>query len=129
LVNLLTLVIKGIDEKKLREFKAEAIRRGLKLSQAFEEAIELWLNKREVVGEADANNIAYERERHRLKKHHGKYAVFANGGLIGVYDTLEEVAEALKRLSPRPRHSIVVRIGVDDAARGDMEWWGGSISQ
>jgi hypothetical protein len=125
----LTLVIKGIDEKRLREFKAEAIRRGLKLSQAFEEAIWLWLNKREILGEADANNIAYEREKHRLKKYHGKYAVFAQGELIGIYDTIDGVTEALKKLSPRPKHAIVVRIGVDDISRGEMEWWGGSISQ
>jgi len=37
----MTLVIRKIDEKKLRGFKAEAIKKGLTLSQALEEAIEL----------------------------------------------------------------------------------------
>jgi len=121
----LILVIRGVDNKKLREFKAEAKRRGLSLSQALEEAIELWLKK----VEADENNAAYEREKNRLKEYYGKYAVFAYGRLLGVYETLEDVTETLKKLSPRPRHSIVVRIGIDDAARAKMEWWGGSLSK
>jgi len=39
----MTLVVKKMSERKLREFKAEAVRRGLTLSQAIEEAIDLWL--------------------------------------------------------------------------------------
>jgi hypothetical protein len=121
----LILVIRGVDNKKLREFKSEAKRRGLSLSQALEEAIELWLEK----VEADENNAVYEREKNRLKEYYGKYAVFAYGRLLGVYETLEDVTETLKKLSQRPRHSIVVRIGIDDAARAEMEWWGGSLSK
>ena len=58
----MTLVIKRVDERKLREFKAEAVRRGLTLSEAFEEAIELWLSARPLFSEEDANNAAYLRE-------------------------------------------------------------------
>ena len=123
----MTLVVKKIDERKLREFKAEAVRRGLTLSQALEEAIELWLSSRQAWTEADANNAAYAREKQRLlREHKGSYAVFAHGRLIGIYRTLEEVSAALRSLEERPRHAVVVKVG-EDAPRA-LEWWGGSIS-
>ena len=54
----LVLVVKRIDERKVREFKAEAIRRGLTLSKAIEEAIDLWLPSKNtyVYGEVEVNN-------------------------------------------------------------------------
>lgn len=123
----MTLVIKKIDERKLREFKAEAVRRGLTLSRALEEAIELWLSQKPAWSEADANNAAYAREKGKfLKEHAGKYAVFAHGRFIGVYSTLEGVISALRALDERPRHAVVTKIG-EDASRV-LEWWGGSIS-
>ncbi|MQL56298.1 hypothetical protein [Acidianus ambivalens] len=53
---------KKIDEKKLREFKAEAIRRRLTLSEAINQAIDLWLNK------VSAEDSEVERERELNKK-------------------------------------------------------------
>ncbi|MEM2475537.1 MAG: hypothetical protein QW407_06395 [Thermofilaceae archaeon] len=123
----MTLVIRKIDEKKLREFKAEAMRRGLTLSQALKEAIELWLSQKPAWAEPDANNAAYARERQKLlKEHRGKYAVFAHGQLVGVYASLNEVIAALRELEERPRHALVAKIGEDIAEV--LEWWGGSIS-
>ena len=121
-----TLVIKGADERKLREFKAEAVRRGLKLSEALEEAIELWLNAKPLLDEVDANNLAYLRAKRQLKGHEGKYAVFAFGKMIGVFESLEDVSKALRSLEPKPKHAVVAKIGVDKP--GELEWWGGSIS-
>lgn len=121
-----TLVVKGADEKRLREFKAEAIRRGLRLAEALEEAIELWLSAKPLLDEVDANNLAYLRARRRLEGQQGKYAVFAFGRLIGVFESLEEVSRALRSLEARPRHAVVVKIGVDKP--GELEWLGGSIS-
>ena len=123
----MTLVIRKIDEKKLREFKAEAMRRGLTLSQALKEAIELWLSQKPAWAEPDANNAAYARERQKLlKKHRGKYAVFTHGQLVGVYASLNEVIAALRDLKERPRHALVAKIGEDIAEV--LKWWGGSIS-
>ncbi|ABL78964.1 hypothetical protein [Thermofilum pendens] len=119
----MTLVVKKVDERKLREFKAEAIRRGLTLSQAIEEAMDLWLSSRLLLTEADANNEAYAREKERLlKEHRGMYAVFAHARLVGVYATLDEVIAALKGI--RPKHAVVVKVGEDKG--GELEWWGGS---
>lgn len=122
----MTLVVKGADERKLREFKAEAVRRGLKLSEAIEEAIELWLSTKPLVDEVDANNLAYARAKKQLEGQQGKYALFAFGKLIGVFEDLEGVSKALRSLEPRPRHAVVVKVGVDKP--GELEWLGGSIS-
>jgi len=125
-VKRVTLVVKNADERKLREFKAEAVRRGLKLSEALEEAIELWLSAKPLLDEVDANNLAYLRAKRKLEEHRGKYAVFAHGRMIGVFESLEEASGALRSLEPKPRHAVVVKIGVDKP--GELEWWGGSIS-
>ncbi len=121
------MVIKKVDEKKLREFKAEAIRRGLTFSKAFEKAIDLWLKERTAIEAIDINNKLYEEVKDELvKKYHGKYVVIAEGKLLGIYNSLKEVSKVLKE-NPRIRHAIVAKIGVDAPPRGELEWWGGSI--
>lgn len=127
MVTYVTLVIRKIDERKLREFKAEAIRRGLTLSQALEEAIDAWLRDRVLGTDVDENNRAYFKMRDRLNSYKGKYMVFANGRFLGAFDAIEEVGEALRSVSPRPRHAIVLKVGKDKVAEGRLEWWGGSI--
>ena len=125
----MTLVIKGADEKIIREFKAEAVRRGLTLSKAFEKAVLTWLTlkDKEVLSEADLNNLVYETLRDKLKEHTGKYAVIARGKLVGIFETVEEVAEALKKFQPPVKHAIVLKIGYDDRVSEGLEWLGGSI--
>jgi len=127
-VKKVTLVIKKVDEKKLREFKAEAIRRGLTFSKAFEKAIDLWLKRGETTVEAvDINNKLYEEVKDELaRKYRGKYVVIAEGRLLGVYDSLKEVSKVLKE-NPRIRRALVAKLGVDGPLRGEPEWWGGSI--
>jgi len=127
----MTLVIKNADEKIIREFKAEAAREGLSLSQAFEEAVRYWITfkDKEVVSEVEQNNAVYESMEKELKKFSGKYVVVARGKLVGVFDTLEETSKALKKLYPAPKHAIVVKVGFDDKVREDLEWLGGSIEQ
>ncbi|MHA1607958.1 MAG: hypothetical protein ACTSWP_10585 [Candidatus Freyarchaeota archaeon] len=121
-----TLVARGVDGKLYREFKAEAVRRGMKVSQAIEESMRLWLSSREQVkSEVDINNEAYERMREELEaKYKGKYAVISGGKLIGVCNDLREVREVLRRREAG-RHAIVVKVGVD--RREEHEWLGGSL--
>lgn len=127
----MTLVIKNAEEKLLREFKAEAARRGLSLSEAFEEAVKHWLTSRhrEVLSEVDLNNAAYESLESSIKAHEGQYVVIAEGKLMGVFSSLEEVSGALKKVHPPLKHALVVKIGVDDRCLEGLEWLGGSIER
>jgi len=127
LVNKLALVIKNIDKRVVREFKAEAIRRGLTLSKAFEEAARMWLEFKDkvIVSEQDLNNLVYESMEEELRKNRGKYAVIAKGKLLGIFETIEDVSLALR--SANVRNAIVVKIGHDDVLVEGLEWLGGSI--
>ncbi len=125
------LVLKNINEEKLRALKAEAARRGLTLSRAVEEAIELWLRASGglVTDEAGDELVWLEHRDKLLREHRGKYAVIARGRLIGVYERLEEVQEVLRRLRSRGvRRAIVVKIG-EDAEGWTGEWLGGSMER
>ena len=126
----MTLVIKKLDPEKLRQFKAEAVRRGLLLHQALEEAITLWLNYSETCLEtdADANNRVYEAMKEELsKKYRGKFIIIAEGKLIGAYESLNEASEKLRSLKPHVKHAILTKVGYDEEYSGEYEWWGGSI--
>ncbi|PCN50093.1 hypothetical protein B6U99_06280 [Candidatus Geothermarchaeota archaeon ex4572_27] len=123
----MTLVVKKIDEGLVREFKAEAVRRGLTLSEALAEAISLWLQhvRSEGVVETEdtVNNRVYESMKAELERRYsGKYVVISGGRLIGAYESGEEVIAALRKI--RPRHAIVVRVG---ERPGVGEWLGGSL--
>jgi len=122
----LILVIKKIDEDKLREFKAEAVRRGLTYSKAIEEAIDLWLSQRSNIRtESQMNNLTYRKLKDKLiKKYFGKYVVIANGELIGVYNNIDEVSNKLKTLNVK--HAIVAKIG-EEPIKGELTWLGGSM--
>jgi len=119
-------VIKKIDEDKLREFKAEAVRRGLTYSKAIEEAIDLWLSQRSNIRtESQMNNLTYRKLKDKLiKKYFGKYVVIANGELIGVYNNIDEVSNKLKTLNVK--HAIVAKIG-EEPIKGELTWLGGSM--
>ncbi|BCU68713.1 hypothetical protein KN1_00100 [Stygiolobus caldivivus] len=120
----MTLVIKKVNEEKLREFKAEAIRRGLTLSEALEQAIDLWLNKVKDNDEREANNKVFERMRAEIfSKYKDKYVVIAQGRFIGAYDKIESVQEVLKGLNVS--HAIVFNPSKD--IREEGEWLGGSL--
>jgi len=122
-----TLVIKNVDKKLAREFKAEAIRRGLTLSKAFEEAARMWLEfkNKAVISEQDLNNLVYESMEEELRKNKGKYVVIARGKLLGIFEAMDDVSAALRSIDAK--NAIVVRIGHDDVLVEGLEWLGGSI--
>ncbi len=128
----MTLVIKKLDPQKVRMFKAEAVRRGLPLHQALEEAITLWLNTSHAVVESDfdANNRVYEAVKEELRKNHmGEFAIIAEGKLIGVFKDGQKAREALRSLGSHVKHAILTQVGVDEERAGELEWWGGSIER
>lgn len=130
-MHALTLVIKNIDERTLRELKAQAARRGLTLAQVFEEAASAWLSRNDqaaAVTETDADNEFYESNMAQLEaEHSGSYLVIASGRFIGAYESLETAGKAIKALSPRPAHAILTKAGADSQQVG--EWLGGSLEQ
>jgi len=125
----LTLVIKNLDQRTLRNLKAEAARRGLTLAEVFQEAANLWLNRQQEKSastEADRNNEFYEANQAELQRQHkGKFVVIAGGELVGAYQDLDAAGRAIGSLKPRPRHAILTRIGHDE--RGIGEWLAGSL--
>jgi len=127
----LTLVIKKIDQRTLRDLKAEAARRGLTLGEVFREAVNLWLTRRQetpLLTEADQNNAFYESNEAELERQYkGRYVLIAGARLVGAYDDLHAAGEAMKGLSPRPRQAILTKIGKD--ARESGEWLGGSLER
>lgn len=127
----MTLVIKNVDERTLRELKAEAARRGLTLAEVFEEAANVWLSRNEqalAMTETDVNNEFYESNLAQLEaEHQGSFLVIANGGLVGAFDDLEAAGEAIRSLRPRPTHALITKAGADSKELG--EWLGGSLGQ
>jgi hypothetical protein len=127
----LTLVIKRIDQRTLRDLKAEAARRGLTLGEVFREAANLWLTRRQetpVLTEADHNNEFYESNEAELERQYkGRYVLIAGARLVGAYDSLHAAGEAMRALRPRPHHAILTKIGED--AREFGEWLGGSLER
>ncbi len=127
----MTLVVKKLDERKVRELKAEAARRGITLSKAVEDAIDLWLNlaKRSFLDEeTKVNNSVYKKLKESGKHNElrGKYVVIAGGKLVGAFETLNEAADAIRKTGARK--ALLFKPGVDDE-RVEREWLGGSIGQ
>lgn len=125
----MTLVIRGLDEKTKRSLRAEAIRRGLKLSQAVKEAFQVWRSydrDAETLSERDVNNAVYNALRAELEKYAGKTILIAGGKLIGVYDNPASAAKELNSKSPESRHAIITVVSQDK--REELEWLSGSLN-
>jgi len=127
----LTLVIKKLNERTLRELKAEAARRGLTLAQVFEEAVNTWLNQNReayAITETDRNNDFYESNIAELEaQHRGKYILVAHGRLVGVYENLDQAGEAINAITPKTAQAILTKVGEDVKEFG--EWLGGSLER
>jgi hypothetical protein len=125
------LVIKNVDQRTLRDLKAEAARQGLTLGEVFKEAANLWLARRHetpVLTETDNNNEFYESNEAELKRQYeGRYVLIASARLVGAYDDLHAAGDAMRALNPRPRHAILTKIGKDEREYG--EWLGGSLER
>lgn len=128
-VMLMTLVIRGMDEKTKRSIRAEAVKRGLKLAQAVKEAFQLWqtYNADELaVSEMEANNAAYNALRQELDKYTGRAVLIAKGKLLGTYDDTRSAALDLKLKAPEAHQAIITIINKDK--REELEWLGGSLN-
>jgi len=125
----LPLVLKKVSEEKIRLLKSEAAKRGITLSQAIEEAIEIWLRlSKSSVTEDDVIDDAIweERKKELIEKYKGKYVIIAYGKIQGIFNSIDDVSEFLKSLRPKLKRAIVVHIGVDKE-KWEGEWWGGAL--
>jgi hypothetical protein len=120
----LDVLLRGIAKGTYRRLKAEAAIRGKRISEALQEAIEVWLHTGEmqVMSDWEANNRAYlQAKRQLFKEHRGKYAAFGAGRLLGVTANFEEACELVRRA--KVRRSIITRIGEEESTEaGDWLW-------
>ena len=126
---MMTLVIRGLDEKTKRSIRSEAVRRGLKLAEAVKEAFQLWRTYNVdtiAISEREANNAAYNALRQELEKYSGKVVLIANGRLLGTYDDTHSAAIDLRLKAPESHHAIITIINGDK--REELDWLGGSLS-
>jgi len=125
----LPLVLKKVSEEKIRLLKSEAAKRGITLSQAIEEAIEIWvrLSKSSVTEDNVIDDAVWEeRKKELIEKYKGKYVVIVYGKIQGIFNSIDDVSEFLKSLRPKLKRAIVVHIGIDEEG-WEGEWWGGAL--
>lgn len=123
------VLIRNVPSKAYREFKSRAARSGMRLGDALKEAMERWAAATgdEASAPHDQNDDAFRRMKPTLqRKYSGKFIAVANGQLVAVADTLEQLAVELRR--KRIVRCRTVHLGVEESGEGG-EWLWGSIGQ
>lgn len=120
--------MRGLDEELYRRVKAVAALRGIRLRDAFAEALRLWLSVKpeilasveELEREAELNREAFMKLRGELvREHEGLYAAFAKGRLLGVFPTFEEAAVAVEKAGAK--QGIVEHLTAVEGRRVEVE--------
>lgn len=125
------MYIRGVDEKVYREFKAEAVRRGLKIGEAVTEALKTWLDKgKKEEGMTEVarkiNNAAYRMvKRKLLRDYPGKWIAIADSRLVAVADSLEQLCEENKEIFEKYDHILVDTVIPEE--RRVIKWRGSSL--
>jgi len=122
------VIIRGVRLRLYREFKAQASKMGLKLSEALQKAIERWLfeNSQSAFVMSDPNQLAFAKLAAQIElKYRGKY-VGVCGGKLFVAEKLEDLLTQLKEAGVT--RAIVSQVGVDETGEGG-EWLWGSIER
>ena len=92
-------LIRALDPEIYKRFKAAAVLRGITLSQAFNEAMKLWLDKygeTVVKSVEDINDEFLTRAKSEIdKRYKGKYVIIAEGRIAAVVDTLRDAYKIL----------------------------------
>lgn len=86
--------IRSLDEELYRKFKSIAVLKGITLSEAFNEAMRLWIEMHEssLKGREDFDNEYFISVRNMLdEKYKGKYVVIYDGEILGVARNLRDV--------------------------------------
>jgi len=117
--------IRSLDENLYRKFKSIAVLKGITLSEAFDEAMRLWieLHETDLKSREDYDNEYFISIKRELdEKYKGKYIVISEGRIIGVANNLREVYKIIQEKGIRK--CIVYKAGLE---REKGEWLWGSI--
>ena len=121
------------DETKKRLWKKAFEKFGYSkgaISLALREAIHKWLEDEdnaegEIEKERILNNLAYNKLKGKLiKKYEGKYAIIANGKLIGVADSYEEIVKIANEKAAEAKHCLIFKVEKEATQRkiGRLGW-------
>jgi plasmid stability protein len=117
------VLVRGMDEELYRRLKARAALRGMKISEAMEEAVSRWLRSEQstVATEMDVNNKRYREMREELLgRWRGKYAVFCRGEFVDVFETLEEAGRACRDRGVE--RALLTKVGEEESSGGGWLW-------
>ncbi len=86
------------------------------MSLAVKEAINKWLRENEsdeidVERERLINNLAYQKlESELYRKYKGKFVVIANGELIAVADSYDDIMKIANKKAPNAKHRLIFKV-------------------
>jgi len=116
-------LIRALDPELYRKFKAAAVLRGITLSQAFNEAMELWLKRnqeKELMSGEEFTGEFFMKVREELdRKYRGKYILLKGGEVLAVVDNLNE---AYKVLKDRGLEKCVIYKAGEEVEEGEWGW-------
>lgn len=121
--------VRGLSEELLRRVKAVASLRGISVIDAFQEALTIWLSIRpevlekfsEIEAEAERNRKALQEKYDELvRDYKGKYVAVARGRILGIYETLEEAAQAVEGASAK--QGIIEKIEPREKKEVELGW-------
>lgn len=110
------VLIKKVDQELYTKFKARAIERGLKIDEAFNEAIAIWLRSsrdktpRERIQER--NDLAYKLLKSTIEKEYfNKWVAIVDGQLAATAETRENLFETLSKIKTSEDPALVFQVG------------------
>jgi len=121
--------VRGLSEELYRRVKAVASLRGIRVSDAFQEALTIWLSIRPVVlekfseieAETELNRKALQEKYDELvRDYKGKYVAVARGRILGIYETLEEAAQTVEGASAK--QGIIEKIEPREKKEVELGW-------
>ena len=122
------IAVRGVDEEIYRRVKAVAALRGIRIGEAFNEALRLWLSIKpavlatlaEVEREAERNRKVLRQVLSELPGREAGYVAVAGGRFLGLFKTLEEAAEAVEKSGAK--HGIVEEVGRAGRREVELGW-------
>ena len=121
-MKIVAILIKGVDPKLYAMFKAKAIGNGLKIGEAFEKAIKIWLSEKEPLNERDVqqehNWRHYRQIKATIKKENkGKWLSITDGEIEFLCENNKDLLEEIKRSNRIDKVRLVINIGKEPYKR------------